>query len=389
MAVAASGSVYVSATRPSATGTDPYRAVLGGRSGPGVSGVAFLGGPDRLVTSSGSGVALWDLRQFQRVATRQSARVVPGCVACAGPLVATTDGSRVAFESDTFDSPVIHDLADGRELRWADSTYGPQLWDGERRLVLGFADGSVRTVDATTGQAGPAWPDPQPAAISYLRWVDDGSHVAVVDARGGLTVRDPDGTVVRRFAPPASIRNGYVASGYAAVDSHADHVAYRVTHGVMVVDTHSGRTVARVARKATAADLEFIGDRLLVSTFSADESGYDVDLYRDYGRTLARHWTLAHLLEPPVVDQALTEMAYQEQSGRIVVRRLSTGEQLASFTVPAQIEGIKSGFAFTPDGRRLVVVTEGGQSDNGHVEDWQIATGSLVGSLCAARSTCS
>jgi hypothetical protein len=153
LAVLDSGVIYVSDLRGSSSGED-YVAELTGFSRAGVTGMAFLGGSDRLMSTSAEQVAIWDLRQLSRISTRHRARVLYGCVACAGPAVKVSPGSHVAYVTEGFTNPVIHDLDDGSERWWDDrfGTFGPQLWDGPDTLVQAFEDGTLGFIDAETGQ---------------------------------------------------------------------------------------------------------------------------------------------------------------------------------------------------------------------------------------------
>lgn len=159
LAVLDSGVIYVSEVHLEASKPGSYVAELAGFSRSGVTGMVFLGGSDRLMSASADQVAIWDLRQLSRVSTRQRAKVLDGCVACAGPTVQVSPGSHVAYVTDGFTNPVIHDLDDGFERWWDEpfAGFGPQLWDGPDTLLQGFEKGTIGFIDAATGQLEKEW----------------------------------------------------------------------------------------------------------------------------------------------------------------------------------------------------------------------------------------
>ena len=204
-----------------------------------------------------------------------------------------------------------------------------------------------------------------------------------------MTVRDADtGAVDRTWTPPGSL--GDIApsnQGYTSVDEEAQHIAYVdgsfEEQKVHVVDTASGETsTIEYDEEVGRLSVDYVGDHLLVSTRDS------LEVWDRTGANLDRRFALGLTLGMPLADPTFSTIAYQRQDGRIVLLDVESGEEIGGFVVPAQVEGIKSGFAFDEDGTELVVVTEGQSGDRGQLQRWQISPEALVDSLCAASDAC-
>lgn len=135
-------------------------ATLPGNGSVNDSGLRFVAGSDQLLSVSGAAVALWDLRQLNRIATT-TVMVVPwGCNACPGPSVAVSpdgrwealvDGSGRAAVVRSSNGPPRSETVIASGDRGGYS-YGPLLWSADStRLFLSREDGSVEVRAAADG----------------------------------------------------------------------------------------------------------------------------------------------------------------------------------------------------------------------------------------------
>lgn len=387
LAVVDSGTIYLSRPTPGASGTSDYRDVLTGFARAGVSDVAFLGGPDRLASTSDDLVAVWDVAQHARTATLDRATVGFGCVACPGPVVRVSGGSRIAYVTDSLTNPVIHDLADGSELTAGDDfgTWGPQLWDGSDTVIQGYANGTIGFIDAASGQLKKEWPAVSARGLIALSWLEAGRRLASVDDEGVLRVRDStSGRLLRTWRPPKSWGEFYPRPRSVAVDDSGRHIAFAIENRVEVVDTSTGdlNTLRYDENERGQLTVEYTAGLLMVATLNALEA------WDSAGATLRRRLEVEPNLAGPISDPSFTTIAYQRQDGRVVVLDVASEEEIGSFAVPASIEALKSGLAFDPVGSALYVVTEG-TGDKGQIQRWELTPEALIDSLCAASGRCS
>jgi hypothetical protein len=75
-------------------------------------------------------------------------------------------------------------------------------------------------------------------------------------------------------------------------------------------------------------------------------------------------------------------MAIQRADGTVVISKLPTGTTIGTFQLPAQIEGLRTGLAFSHDGNTLYAVTEGQTEDLGQIERWQLTPEKWVAAAC-------
>ena len=387
LAVADSGTVYVSATAKGKSADAPYLARLTGTSGAPTSAVEFLGDADHLVSSTGSQLAIWDLNQLSRIAVRQPALVPVACVACPGvTAVPSPDGRRIAYVSSAFNSVVVHDLGSGTDRSYGDlnafsSDYGPPVWtaDGRTLLVPRAATGSVDVVDAGTLRLLRRWTGGVRATtVVDARWVAAG-QLAVVDNLGVVTLWDPAGAVSQRFSAPDLGGAELAYSGQAAVNGAGTQASFVTGTSVLVLDLRTRRVTVLVRTNDSnqATGVSYAGAHLLVS-FTTAVRVYDSDRL-----ALTRTLTSSGLLATARGSDASDLMAYQLDSGEVDVVDVGSATLVGAIALPASVEGLKTGLAFGSDGQSLFALTEG--SDNpGQLERWSFEPDVVLASLCAA-----
>ena len=389
MAIADSGSIYVSAVSPRrASAGAPYLATLTGTSRSEVSHLAFAGSDDsRLVSTSADQVAVWDLQQYARIGLVQRARVETSCNTCPGYSVAVSSGSHLAYEAYQFQKPVVHDLADGRDLKLTSdrfAVWGPQLWSisSPTLMLQGFAQGGIAVLDATTGQWRTTWPAGSHKALVYLHWVS-GHRLVAVDAADVTTFRDATSGKVLRTVEPVNPLPKHTAPNWNQVSVSDDgrYLATVVSRHVLVSDLRSRRVVARLAEP------DVPGSPVTVR-FAA---GHRLFVFRDGQAQVVRvpsarrlaFVRLSHFLEQPVVDPAGSTIVYQKLNGSLVLVDVRTSREIGRVALPASIEARKSGYDFTPDGKDLLVVTEG-TGAYGQVVRLDVSVPALHSSVCRA-----
>jgi len=97
--------------------------------------VSFVGDDAHLLSASGDMVTVWDLSQFDRLATVQRSLLPPPCYGCVGALAAVSpDGGEVAAENGGL---TVVQALEGRHAPYVlKGEFGPPVWDGRRLLPL-------------------------------------------------------------------------------------------------------------------------------------------------------------------------------------------------------------------------------------------------------------
>lgn len=389
LALVDAGVVYVST--PTAQGAHSYRAVLQGFSAAGVTALAFRGGSTALVAASANHVVFWNLAQYSRIAVQRPASVAASCVACVGPAVEfSPDGNKVAYVDSGYRQPVVHDFMSSWQVSGTPSWtggYGPVLWDGSSRVLFAYGDGRIDDVAVPGAKPVKHWAAASAHSTAYLGLTAQ-HHVAAVDDLGVLTVRNGrTGAVERTWKPPPTLlhRATFDNPGWVAVDPGARYVAYVImrpdtSYVVDVVDTATDRMHAIPVPADGTPNVTYVGRRLVVATAGAADSGATILDRAGAHREQSVH--LGGALTEPVFAPSLRTMAYERADGRVVIADVASGAEIGGFSVPASVEALKTGLAFSDDGASLAAVTEGTGSI-GRIQRWIVDPTQLMASLCA------
>ena len=357
VAVADSGTIFLApVAREGAPHPDPVRLI--GNSNINDDGVRFFGDDSHLLSASGDKVVLWDLGQRDRISRATRIPIEPSCGACSGPRVAVSpDGRRVAVVDVSGASAVIYPLAAGaasQKVSAADHGYllDPPIWEtsGQHLIlpVAPLAEGSDEVVAAGRGL--------------------DSRTVVIVNSHGQIRVQDIESGVVRRTIPGsreliAESRRLPTNGASAAVNLTGSLVAIIINGSVTITDVSDGKVIGTVPG-ADASFVTFAGPRLLIQRADGRLEVWDQ-------RGSARERVLpgdGSYGWPPVANAQGTVVARQRSNGAVVLADLDTGATLATFPSPSGPDALKTGVAFTPDGRRMVTVTESaGASSDGQL----------------------
>lgn len=389
LAVTDTGVTYVADTvRPGQEHPDPV--VLKGNGN--VEHVRFLGSGTRLLTMSGNKVALWDLRQPDRLARPITVPVGIACSACTGALIAISpDGMHAAVVSGSADSAALVDLSTGRSARLPATdlnfAYADPLWDQRAALfpVVPSAGGTHAPVDSTAPAGVRIWragdgSDPIFATEALRRGL-----AVIVNARGKIFLqRTTDGTILRTLTPYPDLQPGNESIKYAAADPSGERIAMLLDDQIGIyrlgIFAPSGRIVQRF-RDPGAAHLAFGGPHLFVQK---DDGTLEVRSAPSGAleRTIAGDPSYAW---PPVPNPQGTMVARQRRNGDITLVDTKTGSTLATVQPTVNSAVAKIGVAFSPDGQRLITLTDETAYKAGAVLlDRDLSEATLVRSACQA-----
>jgi WD40 repeat protein len=390
LAVADSGTVYVA---PVAGEGAPRRATveLTGKGSVNSDGVRFLGDGSHLLAASRDEVAIWNLNQLDRLARTRPTPVQPACNGCAGAQIAVSpDGSRAAIVDGSGNGAVIQPLTgrSGRPVTLQSGlfsyTFDTPVWErsgAHVALPVSPAAGG-RNVSPPTGSPPVArvWAagngtDP-PAAVGLS---GDGRSVHVIDARGHIYTQDvTSGALRSSTAGPGALVEGTNARYIAAVRSSPDLMAAEYGHSVTITDLRSRRSVGRIPG-SDVSFLVFAGHHLLVQRKSGD-----VEVWRERGQSRQRVLPGdASYFWAPVPNSQGTLVARQRSDSSIVLDDLTTGTVLGTLTSPGNA-ALKTGVAFSPDGSRLITVTDNPSLGPATLVERDLSDEALVRDACAA-----
>jgi WD40 repeat protein len=165
----------------------------------------------------------------------------------------------------------------------------------------------------------------------------------------------------------------------AAVNPTGSLVAIVINGSVAITDLTDGKVIATVPG-SDASFVTFSGRRLLVQRTDGR-----LEVWDQRGSTLERvlpgdgtyGW-------PPVANAQGTVVARQRSNGSIVLADLDSGATLTTFPSPSGPAARKTGITFTPDGRRLVTVTESAGPTSDAQLIWRdISDDDMVHTACA------
>ena len=371
-AVATEGRISV--VEPRLAGSGPYNS--GAQPGglvtepmTGISGrtrlLAFLGSGDRLVSSSGSLLALWDLNRHTGIARPLPVLFPDSSTASVPPgLAIARGGSMVAWTSDEPEVGIWDPATGRRTIAPTDETYvsfgAAALSEGGRYLASHSNDGiqiwnlaepaSPATVPSTSGYSSDlAALEPERANSLLAIWTSGRiDRVFLDDARRKRIARPPtDGTLMNdvAVAPRAGIAIEVI-----------DGRMYRID-----LTTGRARSGPRLGLPLVAAAALSRDGRLLVAT-DGEESAVVWDMRR--GQALRR--MAVGRVNGVALDPEARLMAALTAEGLMSVWDIRTGTKLGEVQLPAQGEilasdhGVETTMRFSPDGDLWTATAGGG-----------------------------
>ena len=296
-----------------------------------ITGLAFVGGRERLVSASQRILALWDLRQQSRIARTIGPELADQFEATTRPGLAISprDGT-VAWAGDD-GTLMFRDPRTGRVSARAhdvDAWAGAGMFfspDGSRLFVAGPASIGVWELRGGAVRQVAAWPYPHEREVSFVAPAADGSTFIVVGDDGGVSTITTASGLARRAAAGGK---PYSFAGSAAVRPNSPEILLIQSNGgTRLVNLHTGGTRP--------------GPPL---GFPAVSAAYSPD-----GRLLA------------VTDGQTSLLLWDTRASR-VVRRIDA-ERVDRMT-------------FSPRGDRLVTIT-----GDGRIAVWDVASGVRLGDL--------
>lgn len=406
MAVSGSGEVYVAPVTPAEEswkeeerrqakfGDGPV--VLAGQEADLVSFVD----DNRLLTAAGEEIGVWDTEQLDRLADSEQVPLNIRCTSCGGPRLAVSpDGKQLAEISGEGGSGFVQSLVGSPEREVLpgdgfDYAYGAPIWRGDGKLVAFPEWGVGGELDLSLAGGFPAgiraWPG------------GDGSgelgrgglvSAATADGRSAVVVDETDtvyrqelgtGEVEEVLPGPAALANAESVAGSAAINGAADLLATPVEEGVTIEDLPSRHVVSRLRLGddlglGEFAQVAYAGPHLLVQLGDGSLQVWD-----ERGETLWRTIADGHG-EGMQGNAAGTLVAMSRDDGTIALFDLDTGAQIGSFQTPGHSTFFKSGIAFTPDGERLITLSEApDESETGVLVQRDLSERGLLRAACGA-----
>lgn len=380
LAVAGSGEIYVAAVTP----VEESREEEARRQAHFGDGPVVLAGQEadllafaddtHLLTAAGNEIGVWDTEQLDRLADAERVPLAGRCALCGGPtLRISPDGRRLAAISGEGGSAFVQSLvgAPRREVLPGDGfdfSYGAPVWQGNGKLVAfpewpvggelepSSAGGFPADVRAWPGGGGDSETGYGELAAAPST---DGRSVLMVDETATVSVQNFETGEVEDVMPgPAALAEAESSAGAAALNANADLLAMPVENGVTIEELPSRRVVSHLRLPGPDPSVVefpqviFAGPRLVVQR---GDSGLEV--WDERGTELQR--TIGDGDgEGAAGNSAGSLMAMSRDDGRIALFDLDTGAQIGSFQTPGHSTYFKSGIAFTPDGERLVTLSE-------------------------------
>jgi len=292
-------------------------------------------------------------------------------------------------------SVVIHRLAVGaaspQKVSAADLAYlfAPPIWEASGQHVVvpvaPLAGGSNVPTPAGLPAVVRSWPagEGNDEVVAAGRGLDSRT-VVIVNSHGQIRVQDIESGAVRKTIPGsreliAESRTLPTNGAAAAVNLTGSLVAIIINGSVAITDVSDGKVIGTVPG-SDASFVTFSGPRLLIQRADGKLEVWDQ-------RGSARKRVLpgdGSYGWPPVANAQGTAVARRRSNGAIVLADLNTGTTLATFPSPSGPDALKTGVAFTPDGRQLVTVTESaGAASDGQLIWRDISNDDIVRTACA------
>ena len=399
MAVSGSGEIYVAAVTPveeswkeearrqSKFGDGPV--ILAGQE----ADIVAFADDDHLLTAASEEIGVWDTKQLDRLADSERVPLAIRCTLCGGPtLRVSPDGERVAAISGEGASAFVQSLvgATRREVLPGDGfdyTYGAPVWQADGKLVAFPEWGVGGELNLSSAGDFPAdvraWPGGGGSGeLGKGELIDaaapDGHSAIVIDETDTIYQQDLETGEVEDVLPGPVDAEGL--GGSMAINAAGDLLASPVKGGVMIEDLQGRHVVSRLhLRDGEFAQVAYGGPRLLVQL-----SDGSLQVWDERGETLQR--TIADGRGEGMQGNAAgTLVAMSRDDGTIALFDLDTGAQIGSFQTPGHSTFFKSGIAFTPNGERLITLSEApDESGTGVLVQRDLSDRGLLRAACRA-----
>jgi WD40 repeat protein len=395
LAVAGPGEIYVTPVAKPKEGALEPNAGRFNLSGQSATIVAFAG-ETHLLSAAGSEVAFWDTDQLDRLSDSEKVPLEPTCELCGGSKISVSpDGKRVAVVNDSGASGFIQSLIEPvkRETLHSSSyefSFGAPIWQGDSKFV------AIPAWPLAGGTSAPP-PTLDKSAASARLWDVSGTGVELSELAEGpgpdgntAIIVNTDGTVIEQRLSNGEIVGSSTnpAAGYgeesasSAAISPAGLLAIAGEDSVRVEKLPSRRLVNRISTSGYGA-VAFAGDHLLVQSVAGNLEVWSEDGGERQQVIAGRG--LGWLTGSPDGRWAAS---VGSEDGLIRLIDLKTGGEVARFETPDHLSHLKTGLAFSPDGERLVAVSEilseNDVTDIAELVSRELSDASLVNTACLA-----
>ena len=377
--------------RPAAIELDGGGAVNSGAdtSGEQSGALRFAGDDDHLISASNERLAIWDLRQVDRLATVSRVALGTGCGACGPPRVAVSrDGTEVAMsvEGESFDTPAIvrplgEEAGPDDAVAMPPGSFAEPIWiDGGPDVALPFTGPAGRERDPS-GEGVNAWPIGDTGAVVRAVGIGpDPGTVVTVNADGAIAVRDgADGDVLDEIPGFEKLDDVQEQISDAAVDGSGTLIARLNLEEVTFTSLDDEQAPGPIDVPG-ATGVSFSGGKLLIRfddnrlEVRDPESG-EVD------REVAGD---ASFFIEPIGNADGSLLAQRRTDGAVQLVGLADGAALGTLAIPEDADTNKTGVAFSGDGGKLVTVTEDVSELGDYMVERDISPDGLIDAACAA-----
>ncbi len=356
-------------------------------TGESASVLSFAGNSTHLLSASGSEIGVWDMEQLDRLSRTAKVPLNFACSACGtARLAVSPDGERVAVSDGDGRGGFVQSLADGTDRErlpeaWlGEFTYGQPMWapDGE---FVAFPSWGEKEVDSLgVPKDVDAWPGGD-AEDQYLAdaITADGESALVVTQDGDVYRRNLETGKELDFYPATSEELAAETVRRAAVSAAPELLAV-LLEGDVVIEALPGREVVKRI-EGDYIEISFSADHLLLQRRDGR-----LEIWDKRGRVLQR--TLAgdeNFVWQPIASPDGALVARRSTDGTIALEDLTAGARLATLATPGGSVFYRTGIAFSPDGSRLVGVSE--VPDNykqGELTIRSISDQALITAACGA-----
>lgn len=356
-------------------------------TGENASVLSFAGDSTHLLSVSGAQVGVWDLEQLDRLARTSTVPLDFACTACGSPRLAVSpDGERVAVSDGNGRGGFVQSLADGadRERLPEDGllefTYSQPMWARDGEFVAFPFWGGEGPISLGLPEEVEAWQGGD---------VEDRHLADAIAADGESTlVLTQDGDIYRRELETGEELDLYPASSGeiagatlegAAVSDSPELLVVLVEGGVVIESLPEREVVKRI--DGDYMEVAFSADRLLLQRRDGR-----LEVWDKRGDVLQR--TLPgdeNFVWQPIAGPDGTLVARRSTDGTIALDDLVTGARLATLATPGSSVFHRTGIAFSPDGSRLVTVSEVPDAyKQGELAIRSISSQSLISTACRA-----
>jgi len=350
--------------------------------------LAFAGDSTHLLSASGAQIGVWDLEQLDLLAETSKVPLNFACTACGTARVAVSpDGEKVAVSDGDGRGGFVESLAGGGDLQKLpeaeerDYTYSQPAWSPDGDFVA-FPVWAVEGTTPVLPADAPEGVDPWQAGTGEDRYLAD-----TIAADGAMLIVTDDGDVYRRDLETGEEIDFYPAPGEideetlrkAAVSASPELLAM-LSEGEVAIESLPDREVTERIH-GDYIEVAFAADHLLLQR---RDGGLEV--WDKRGTVLQR--TLRgdeSYVWQPIANPEGTLVARRSTDGTIALDDLETGARLATFVTRGTSVFYRTGIAFSPDGSRLIGVSEVPDAfKQGELTVRSISDQALIATACEA-----